>query len=143
LTKLLNFTTSKSNDRYEKKYQAFKECGNILTTFIDKKKEMIDTGSYYLKIKELYSILELYEHFDQVFDYIKNRIIAIKEIAEKSDQFNNLLEALNQKIKANQDRFNNLLNKYDKVLKEFESFNIVFKEIEEIDKIIKQKKLII
>jgi hypothetical protein len=140
---LIGVANSKTNDRYEKKYQAFKECGHILTTFIEKKKDMLETGSYFLKIKELYAILELYEHFDQVFDYIKNRMKAIKEIYDQSDQFTNLLETLNQRIKDNEKRFNGLIAKYETVLKQFESFSEVLKEVEEIDNIIKKKNLIL
>jgi transposase-like protein len=104
---------------------------------------MIENGSYYLKIKELYAILEVYENFDQVFDYIKNRLKAISDVYEQSGQFSNLLETLSQKIKENENRFNSLIRKYENVLKEFESFHEVFKEIEEIDGIFKKKNLII
>jgi hypothetical protein len=140
---LLTFTTSKSNERYEKKYQAFKECGHVLTNFIEKKKEMIEKGSYFLKIKELYAILEVYENFDQVFDYIKNRLRAISDVYEQSGQFSNLLQTLSQKITENEKRFTGLVQKYETVLKEFENFYTTLKEIEEIDSIIKKKNLII
>jgi hypothetical protein len=143
LTKLITFTTSKNNERYEKKYQAFKECGHILTTFIEKKKELIEKGSYYLKTKELYSVLEIYENFDQVFEYIKNRLNAIRDVFEQSGQFNNLLETLNSKIQENENRFMKLISQYEKVLKEFENFGDLFKDIQEIDNIVKKKNLII
>jgi hypothetical protein len=127
------------NEKYDKKYQTFKECGNLITVFIDKKKEKLETGSYFLKIKELYSILEMYEHFDQVFDYIKKRIKAIKEIYDNSDQFNNLLASLTAALAKNEEKFQKLISQYDQTLKSFEEFEGVLKEMEEIDKLIQQK----
>lgn len=107
--------------------------------FIDKKKEKLETGSYFLKIKELYSILEMYEHFDQVFDYIKKRIKAIKEIYDNSDQFSNLLTSLTTALARNEEKFRKLISQYEDTLKSFEEFEVVLKEMEEIDKLFQQK----
>lgn len=138
MNKLFNFTNSKLNEKYDKKYQTFKECGNLITHFIERKKEKIETGSYFLKIKELYSVLELYEHFEQVFDYIKKRLKAIKEIYDNSDQFANMLNNLTNLITKNEERFQNLIKNYDETLQMFTEFDNVFKEITEIDETFKK-----
>ncbi len=122
------------NEKYDKKYQTFKECGNLISQFIDKKKEKLETGSYFLKIKELYAILELYEQFDNVFDYIKKRLKAIKEIYDNSDQFSNMLQNLTNAIEKNEQKFQDLLKQYDDTLKAFEDFDVVLKDISEVDK---------
>jgi hypothetical protein len=127
------------NEKYDKKYQTFKECGSLITVFLEKKKEKLETGSCFLKIKELYAILEMYEHFDQVFDYIKKRIKAIKEIYDNSDQFNNLLANLTAALAKNEEKFQKLLVEYEGTLKAFEDFEGVLKELGEIDEVIKQK----
>jgi predicted RNA-binding protein with RPS1 domain len=51
LTKLLNFSATKLNERYDKKFQTIKEFGNLINTFMEKKKDKIVTGSYYLKVR--------------------------------------------------------------------------------------------
>ncbi len=50
LTKLLNFSATKLNERYDKKFQTIKEFGNLINSFMDKKKDKIVTGSYFLKV---------------------------------------------------------------------------------------------
>ena len=86
-----------------------------------------------MKIKELYSILEIYEHFDQIFDYIKKRIKAIKEIFDSSDQFNNLLENLKVQITKNEENLLKLYNKYSDTLSTFSEFETILKEIDLLD----------
>jgi hypothetical protein len=131
------------NEKYEKKHQAFKDCGNLISSFLDKKKELLDSGSYFLKIKELYAVLELCENFDNVFDYIKKRLRGIKEICDNSDQFNTLLQSLQNKIISNEERFQKLLIIYEDVLNEFSEFETILNEIIEIDNMIKSNNLII
>ncbi len=47
----MNFTASKLNERYETKYKIFKDCGTSINDFIEEKKEKIEIGSYFLKVK--------------------------------------------------------------------------------------------
>jgi len=129
---------SKKDEKYDKKYQTFKECGSLISSFLEKKKEKLETGSYFLKIKELYSVLELYEHFDQLFEYLKKRLKAIKEIYDNSDQFSNLLVNLTNAIKKNEERFQNLVTKYQETMNTFEDFYSTLKELNEIDDSVKK-----
>ncbi len=81
----------------------------------------------------------MYEHFDQVFDYIKKRIKAIKEIYDNSDQFTNLLASLTAALNRNEEKFQKLILLYEQTLKSFEEFEGVLKDMEEIDKLFQQK----
>lgn len=135
----MNFSATKMNEKYDKKYQIFKECGNMINQFVDKKKDKLETGSYFMKIKELYAILELYEHFDNVFDYIKRRLKAVKEIYDSSDQFNSLLDNLSKSLTRNEEKFQNLLKQYEETLKSFDQLEVVLKDLTVIDDQIKTK----
>lgn len=75
----------------------------------------------------------MYETFDNLFDYIKRRIKAIKEIFDNSDQFNTLLESLQSKIKQNEKSLTELYSKYNDTLKIFTEFEAVLKEINSLD----------
>lgn len=136
--KLMNFVNSKMGEKYDKKYATFKEFGSMINNFLEKK-EQIANGSYYLKIRELYNILDLYEQFDSVFDHIKNRLKAIKIIHDKSDQFNNMIENLNKAINTNQDKFKSLVLSYELALNEFKEFGESLSQINELDNLIKIK----
>lgn len=125
------------NEKYQTKYQNFKNCGQMITDFIESKKEYLEVGSYFLKIKELYAILELSEQFDQIFEYFKKRLKAIKDIYDTSSQFDNLMSSLSSSLNKNEEKFRNILLQYEETLKSFEDLDKVMKDLAEIDKIIK------
>lgn len=127
------------NEKYDKKYQTFKDCGALISAFLEKKKEKIENGSYFIKIKELYNVLELYEHFDQVFDYIKSRLKSIKQIYESSDQFQNTLQYLNKILLENDQKYENMIKEYESTISCFNELSGVLNEMTEIDNIIKEK----
>lgn len=99
-------------------------------------------GSNYVKIKELYSILELYETFDQVFEYITRRFKAIKQIHENSDQFNTLIQNLNDNLIKVDDKYSDLKKEYEGVLNEFEKYQEELKRMEVLEDKIKKEFLI-
>jgi len=121
------------NEKYDKKYQTFVECGKLISDFIEKKKEKIEAGSYFFKIKELYTILEFCENFDKVFDYVKKRLKAIKQIHDNSDQFDSMLSTMNSTIEKNEKMFLELLNQYEETLKNFGEFQNILKELKEMN----------
>ena len=127
------------NEKYDKKYAIFKEFGNLVNSFMEKKNDLITNGSYYLKIKELYNILEVFAQFDSIFEHLKDRLKAIKAIHDKSDQFKSLLDTLNNLIKNNEVNLGILSSKYETTFKSFEDFNNLILKINEFDTIIKQK----
>lgn len=106
---------------------------NILTRYIQEKESGMEISEYFIKIKELYNMLELYESFETVFEYIKKRLKAIKVIHENSDKFNDNVKELNEKIKKNEEKFKELGNKYKETLNEFSKIEEVIKELNTIE----------
>ncbi len=82
-------------------------------------------------------MLELYEHFEQVFEYIKRRMNALKEIFDSSDQFSSILEEIQNRITKNEKKYRLLLGKYESVIKTFEEFEKILEDIKNFDKEIK------
>jgi prefoldin subunit 5 len=99
-------------------------------------------GSYYIKVKELYSLLELCENFDQVFEYVTKRFKAIKNIHEQSDQYNSLVEDLNKNLNKVEEKYSNLKSKYQNVMEEFSKYQEVLKNLENLEKKVQAKLLI-
>ena len=106
---------------------------NILTRYIQEKESGMEISEYFIKIKELYNMLELYESFETVFEYIKKRLKAIKVIHENSDKFNDNVKELNEKIKKNEEKFKELGDKYKETLNEFSKIEEVIKELNTIE----------
>lgn len=111
----------------------------MISNFIEKRKDQINIGSYYIKIKDLYSVLELCESFDNIFEYLKMRLIAIKSIHEQSDQFTSLISLLNDSIIKTERKYKELLVAYEDVFKKFEEYEKIIEEVSVIDKTIKEK----
>lgn len=125
---------AKSNEKYDKKYNTFKECGNLISEFVGKRKEKIEIGGLFVKINEIYSVLELEEEYDSLINYIKKRLIVIKMIYNDSDQFQINIKNIEEKIKQNSEKFELMLKKYDETIKNFEEFDSILKEISDLDK---------
>lgn len=106
----------------------------MISNFVDKRMEKLKVGCYFLKIHEVYVVLELQEEFEIVLDYVKKRLKAIKLIYDNSDQFQINLTNIENKIKSNQEKYETLIKKYDETIKNFEEFDLILKEISEIDK---------
>ena len=141
LNKLITFVLTKMNNEkfsYEKKYQTSKDCANLINSFIEKRKDKIMIGSYFLKIKELYILLEQCENFDIMFDYIKKRLIAIKSIHEQSDKYAGLLDSLTKTIESTEQKYKELLNLYDETLKNLEEFETIMQEMNVLDNEMKE-----
>lgn len=138
----MNFSISKSGEKYEKKFQTAKDCAAIINSFSEKKNDEILIGSYYIKIKELYSLLELCENFDQVFEYVTKRFKAIKSIHEQSDQYNSLVEDLNKNLNKVEEKYSKLKSNYKNVMDEFGKYQDVLKNLETLEKKVQSKLLI-
>ena len=133
---MLDFSLSKLNEKYDKKYSTFKECGSLISNFVEKRTDKLKIGSSFIKIHEIYIVLELQEEFELVMDYMKKRLRAIKLIYDNSDQFQINMTDIQNKIKSNQQKFHKLIEKYEETIKNFEEFDSILKEISEIDKIL-------
>jgi len=131
---LLDFSLSKLNEKYDKKYSTFKECGSLISNFVEKRTDKLKIGSSFIKIHEIYIVLELQEEFELVMNYMKKRLRAIKLIYDNSDQFQINMTNIQNKIKSNKQKFQKLIDKYEETIKNFEEFDSILKEISEIDK---------
>jgi hypothetical protein len=142
LDKLLSFLNSKVGEKYEKKYQTSKDCGNLISKFVEQNKDKLVIGSYFIKIKELYSILEMCENFDQVFEYLKKRLIAIKSIHEQSDQFKSLVLNLERSFKTSNDKYQKVLKLLDETNTALEEYYSILEEFNQLETDIKAKYLV-
>lgn len=105
-------------------------------------KDKLVIGSYYIKLKELYSTLELCENFDQIFEYLRKRLIAIKSIHEQSDQFSTLVSNFENSMKLTEQKYTNLLKVYDETTKALEEYQIILNDFNKLEGEIKAKFLV-
>ena len=123
----------------EKKFQLFKEktlteLNQILDEVINEKEISIEKSEYFVKLKELYAIYEVYENYDEVMKYIKKRLLAILDIHEKSTNFNTDLEFLQKIIYENEKQFCVLGKKYNETFEEIDGLEKILKELKNLDK---------
>ena len=127
----------------EKKFQLFKEktlteLNQILDEVIKDRELSSGISEYFVKLKELYAIYEVYENYDEVMLYIKKRLLAILDMHEKSTDFNNDLEFLKKIIEENEKQFNILGKKYAETFDELAGLENILKELRNLDKYITQ-----
>lgn len=130
----MEFSLSKSNEKYDKKYKSFKECGDLIIEFVPKRQEKIQIGGLFLKINEIYNVMELEEEYDSLINYIKKRLMVIKMIDNDSNQFQINIKNIEEKIKENSEKFEIMLRKYDETIKNFQEFDSILKEFSQLDK---------
>ena len=87
VSKLIIFCDTKLEKNQDTRDRLLSSMNELLDHFVKEKETCMEISEYFIKIKELYSMLELYESFETVFEYIKKRLKAIKAIHENSDKF--------------------------------------------------------
>ncbi len=127
----------------EKKFQLFKEktlteLNQILDEVIKDRELSSGISEYFVKLKELYAIYEVYENYDEVMLYIKKRLLAILDMHEKSTDFNNDLEFLKKIIEENEKQFNILGMQYSETFEELAGLENILKELKNLDKYFEQ-----
>ena len=127
----------------EKKFQLFKEktlteLNQILDEAIKDRELSSGISEYFVKLKELYAIYEVYENYDEVMLYIKKRLLAILDMHEKSTDFNNDLEFLKKIIEENEKQFNILGKQYSETFEELAGLENILKELKNLDKYFEQ-----
>ena len=127
----------------EKKFQLFKEktlteLNQILDEVIKDRELSNGISEYFVKLKELYAIYEVYENYDEVMLYIKKRLLAILDMHEKSTDFNNDLEFLKKIIEENEKQFNILGKQYSETFEELAGLENILKELKNLDKYFEQ-----
>ena len=123
----------------EKKFSLFKEktlteLNEILDEVIKEQEISSEISQYFVKLKELYAIYEVYENYDEIMKYIKKRLMAIIDMHEKSINFNNDLDFLKKIIEENEKQFGILGQKYSETFEEIAGLENILKELKNIDK---------
>ena len=95
--------------------------------------------SLYKQICEEYMIYLTMEKFKDVISYLKKRLIGIKNIILNSEQFEYDINELNSLIKENEKNYEILKYKYLQTLGSFDKLDKIFKEINNLDSLIKKK----
>jgi len=115
------------------KEKSLEELNNVLDELLEEKEKSKDISEYSLKIKELYSIYEVYENYDEILQYIKKRLMAISDMHEKSTNFNSDLEFLKKLIEDNEKQFEALGKRYNEAFEELGGLDDILKELKVID----------
>ena len=123
----------------DKKFQIYKEkalteLNEVLDELLKEKEISNDISEYSLKIKELYAIYEIYENYDEIIKYIKQRLMAICDLHEKSTDFNSDLNFLKKLIEDNEKQFAILGKRYNETFEELANMEIILKELKNMDK---------
>ena len=122
-------------DKYQKnKDTALKELNDILDSLAKEKDYGDQLSIFFLKIRELYTIYQIYLNYDDIVKYIKNRILAINEINDCSTIFDSQLEFLKKLILDNDKKYNELNQKYNEVFAEMSKLEEVLKELKDVEK---------
>ena len=130
--RLIVFCDTKLEKNQDTRDRLMSSMNELLDHFVKEKNTCMEISNYFIKIKELYSMLELYESFESVFEYIKRRLKAIKAIHENSDKFSSNVKILNNKLEKNEKEFKVLGEKYNSTLTEFSKIEEIVKEVNSI-----------
>ena len=130
--RLIVFCDTKLEKNQDTRDRLMSSMNELLDHFVKEKNTCMEISNYFIKIKELYSMLELYESFESVFEYIKRRLKAIKAIHENSDKFSSNIKILNNKLEKNEKEFKVLGEKYNSTLTEFSKIEEIVKEVNSI-----------
>ena len=120
------------------KEKTLTELNQILDEVIKQKEISNGISEYFIKLKELYAIYEVYENYDGVMQYIKKRLLAIIDMNEKSTDFNNDFEFLKKIIEENEKHFIILGKKYNETFDELAGLENILKELKNLDKYFEQ-----
>ena len=115
------------------KEKSLEELNKVLDELLEEKEKSLEISEYFLKIKELYSIYEVYENYDEILQYIKKRLMAISDMHEKSTNFNSDLEFLKKLIEDNEKQFEALGKRYNEAFEELGGLDDILKELKVID----------
>lgn len=133
LHELTKFTEEKIIKNKLNKEKSLTYLNSLLDNFLNEKNTGTEISEFFIKIKELYAIFELYETYGDIFVYIKKRLKAIKKIHENSVGFKATIEDLKDMIKDNERKFESLSKKYNETFNEFDSLEDVLKQFKFVE----------
>ena len=143
LYSLLTKINNNLNETKENKEKLLNEINSILDN-INEKNEKLKNSNYFSicnNLRELYLLFEFYEKYDNIFEYLKKRLLAIQEIHNESDKFNDNIKLLKEKIQTNEKEINELFESYKNIFKEFEKIENIIISLNLIEKQISNKLL--
>lgn len=143
LYSLLTKLNNNLNETKENKEKLLNEINSILDN-INEKNEKLKNSNYFSicnNLRELYLLFEFYEKYDNIFEYLKKRLLAIQDIYNESDKFNDNIKLLKEKIQTNEKEINELVESYKNIFKEFEKIENIIISLNIIEKQISDKLL--
>ena len=143
LYSLLGKVDKNLNETKENKEKLSNEINSILDN-INEKSEQLKKSNYFSicdNLRELYLLFEYYEKYDNIFEYLKKRLLAIQDIHNESDKFNDNIKILKEKIQTNEKEINELVEIYKNIFKEFEKIENIIISLNLIEKQISDKLL--
>ena len=131
INNLIEIVKEKSKKTNKEKEDIF----NKITKNLEEVQKYKDRNrEYFIKLKDLYSLVELNESYETILEYIEQRLTAIKEINEKSNKFSEYIKNISENIKINENKMKELETKYNDTLNEFSSLEKILKELDIIEK---------
>ena len=143
LYSLLTKLNNNLNETKENKEKLLNEINSILDN-INEKNEKLKNSNYFSicnNLRELYLLFEFYEKYDNIFEYLKKRLLAIQDIYNESDKFNDNIKLLKEKIQTNEKEINELVENYKNIFKEFEKIENIIISLNIIEKQLSDKLL--
>ena len=143
LYSLLTKINNNLNETKENKEKLLNEINSILDN-INEQNEKVKNSNYFSicnNLRELYLLFEFYEKYDNIFEYLKKRLLAIQDIHNESDKFNDNIKLLKEKIQTNEKEINELFESYKNIFKEFEKIENIIISLNLIEKQISNKLL--
>ena len=135
LSEIINHLIEIVKEKSKKTNKEKEDIFNKITKNLEEVQKYKDRRTeYFIKLKDLYSLVELNESYETILEYIEQRLIAIKEIKEKSNKFSEYIKNISENIKINENKMKELETKYNDTLNEFSSLEKILKELDIIEK---------
>ena len=130
---MITFCESKLQMTQDEKAKIVDEIKTKMNEFIKEKESAIEITEYFIKVKELYNMLEMSDSFENVIEYLKKRLKAIKVIHEDSDKFSYNVNKLKSQLDKNEITMKELGTCYDETMNAFGEIEKIYQDIQSID----------
>ena len=130
---MVTFCESKLQMTQDEKAKIVNEIKMKMNEFIKEKESAIEITEYFIKVKELYKMLEMSDSFENVIEYLKKRLKAIKVIHEDSDKFSYNVNKLKSQLDKNELTMKELGMCYDETMNAFGEIEKIYQDIQSID----------
>lgn len=135
LSEIINHLIEIVKEKSKKTNKEKEDIFNKITKNLEEVQKYKDRNrEYFIKLKDLYSLVELNESYETILEYIEQRLTAIKEINKKSNKFSEYIKNISENIKINENKMKELETKYNDTLNEFSSLEKILKELDIIEK---------